>query len=142
MNDLPNVSWPFDLSWVLRTGNVLRLQIFSPARVQCSYRDWSINIVKSLHLCRGIKNFFDRGERVRKIGTDNCNITRSQLPSHSGKDVIPPVINVHHAKGRLWHISIGGIPLQVALKKNNQMPASAQCPGEGAVRSRFSIAPR
>src|SRR5947207_7022597 len=139
----PPQHWPAGEAEInVKTGNVLRLQVLSSARVQCSYRDRSINVVKSLNLCGGIKNFFNRGERVRKVGANKSNFTRGEIASHFRKDVIPSLINVDGAERRLWHISIGGIPLQVALKKNNTMTASAQGPGEGAIRGRVSVAPR
>jgi hypothetical protein len=54
---------------------------------------------------------------------------------------MPVFVEVDTTERRPRHVAIGGIPLEITLKKNNSVAAGLQRMGQRAISSRVPIAP-
>ena len=86
-------------------------------------------------------NFSEATHNAPALEDGAGNVTIAQLSADFGDDNAPIVENTHRAELGLRQVAVGGVPLQVFLKKHYAVAASVQCLRQSAKGCGVTIPP-
>src|SRR6478672_6395856 len=121
----------------MRFQQVIGAAVFA----QIAHRDRRIYIIKSFYWDIRCKHLFQRGNAVRKIGSDHCNIGIAQLRLYRGEDILPIFKDLYFTILRIGQVAIVLVPLDIMLEKYNPMATTMQRLAQRTERCRVSVTP-